>query len=607
VTYEAKLWIYHIMCRIAGIISKQLNTNQIQAKVTAMCKVLKHGGPDDEGIFCAENIGLVFGHRRLSIIDLSCNGHQPMADINKNAFITFNGEIYNYLELKDQLIQLGAKFNSNSDTEVIIQAYLHWGVAAFAKLRGMFAFALYDIEKSLTYLVRDSMGIKPLYYHIKDDELSFASEVKALHAADIATDVNQRWVIRFLAFGHVPEPETTLTNVFNLPKGNFLCWDHSHSTYKIVPYTATSYIPFITNITLAEKAIREGLQIAIKRQLIADAPVGVFLSGGVDSSLVTLLANYEQRQHLKTISIFFNEKAYDERTYQQQISDKIEGEKFTHLVKQHDFEESFPAILDAMDMPTTDGVNTWFISKYARQDGVKAVLSGLGADELFGGYPSFNRINYIKYLRMIPSALLKATNYLAADQFKRINYLSSAHPYADYLFLRGLFAPTEIAEILNCDEKQVYDVLFSNDDIPNPGITNKEKAAWFETNLYMQNQLLRDTDVMSMSHGLEVRVPFLDEDFQQIVNSIAPDIRFDKDQPKKILVDAFKDILPEYVWNRPKMGFSFPLQQWMGQHPEISNENLYKNKKAKSVIRKFKNDRVHWSKAFALYQIQIHA
>jgi asparagine synthase (glutamine-hydrolysing) len=595
------------MCRIVGIISKELNINDIQAKVIAMCNVLKHGGPDDEGVFTAEDTGLIFGHQRLSIIDLSSNGHQPMADINKKAWITFNGEIYNYPELKDELVKLGAKFNSSSDTEVIIQAYLYWGMASFGKLRGMFAFALYDVQKALTYLVRDTMGIKPLYYHVQGRQLSFASEVKALQEAGIATTVNKNWVIRFLAFGHVPEPETTFVNVFNLPKANFLCWDHSNSSYKISPYNTLSATNYITDITLAKEAINSKLRAAVKRQLVSDAPIGVFLSGGVDSSLVTLLANQQKQQELKTISIFFNEKAYDERAYQQEVFNKIQGEKFTHLVQQQDFENSLSAILQAMDIPTTDGINAWFISKYARQDGVKAVLSGLGADELFGGYPSFHRINYIKYLRSIPSTFLKAVNYLGADQYKRVKYLSNNHTNADYLFLRGLFAPEEIADILDCEEKEVYKVLFSDIETPNPGITNKEKAAWFETNMYMQNQLLRDTDVMSMSHGLEVRVPFLDEDFQQTVNSIAPDIRFDKEQPKKLLVDAFKDFLPQSIWNRPKMGFSFPLQEWMAQHKEIGAENLYKSKKARNVIKAFKNNKIHWSKAFALYQIQKHA
>jgi len=177
-----------------------------------MCQALKHGGPDDEGIFCDEKANLVFGHRRLSIIDLSQNGHQPMADVQQRVWITFNGEIYNYPDLKEKLLNLGAKFHSGTDTEVIIQAYLHWGMAAFSKLRGMFAFALYDVEKRLTYLVRDSSGVKPLYYHIKGGQLSFSSEVKALKKAGIANETDETWPVRFLAYGHIPEPYTTLKN-----------------------------------------------------------------------------------------------------------------------------------------------------------------------------------------------------------------------------------------------------------------------------------------------------------------------------------------------------------------------------------------------------------
>jgi asparagine synthase (glutamine-hydrolysing) len=354
------------------------------------------------------------------------------------------------------------------------------------------------------------------------------------------------------------------------------------------------------------EAIADGLKTAVSRQLIADAPIGVFLSGGIDSSIITLLASKYKQQQLKTISIFFNDKAYDESAYQQEVLKKIGGEKFSHLVKQHDFDEAFPAILNAMDMPTTDGVNTWFISKYARQDGVKAVLSGIGGDELFGGYPSFNRMWLTRLLRILPAKALKQTDQLGINTLKRLSYLTTDHYHADYLFLRGLFVPLEISGILDCTEKEVNDTLFGQPDVVLNGITEKQRAAWFETNLYMQNQLLRDTDVMGMSHGLEVRVPFLDEDFQAAVDNISSAVRFGN-KPKGLLVDSFKDILPPAVWKRRKMGFSFPLQQWMAQNNDLVAEDLYTSKKAKNIIKAFKNDKVHWSKAFALYQIQKHA
>jgi len=595
------------MCRIAGIISTSLEKFDRNDKVKRMCHVLKHGGPDDEGIFDDQESGLTFGHRRLSIIDLSHNGHQPMADAQQRVWITFNGEIYNYLELKDQLIKLGARFISSTDTEVIISAYIYWGIAAFAKLRGIFAFALYDKEKALTYLVRDSSGIKPLYYCAKEEQFSFASEVKALKAAGLAGEADPEWQIRFLAYGHIPEPYTTLKNVYSLPKGEFLCWNHKKASCDIHSYHVIFNKTGIDDPASAKEAIKKTLGFAVRRQLMADAPIGVFLSGGIDSSLLTLLAEKEKKTQLKTISIYFNEKAYDESMYQNLVFKQISGEKFSHLVKQSDFEDFLPQIIGDMDLPTTDGINTWCISKFAHDDGLKAVLSGLGADELFGGYPSFNRIRYIKTARKYPASLFKFANHSAVDAYRKIAFLTYNHPIADYLFLRGLYSPADISAILDTDITHVEDVLFANRKLPYVRNYDEQDAGWFEVNLYMQNQLLRDTDVMGMSHGLEVRVPFLDEDFIRVTEGINPAIRFDKSRPKKLLIDSFSDMLPEAIWNRTKMGFTFPLQDWMKENKEITNESLYKRSKSKSIIKSFKNNSVHWSKAFALFQIQMHA
>lgn len=595
------------MCRIAGMISTNLKPGEIREKVTIMCDSLQHGGPDDQGIFSNDKMGLVFGHRRLAIIDLSKNGHQPMADMQQKVWITFNGEIYNYPDLKNQLRSLGARFHSDTDTEVIIAAYIYWGMAAFSKLRGIFALALYDTEKALTYLVRDSSGVKPLYYHIENGQLSFASEVQALKKAGIANETDANWQIRFLAYGHIPEPNTTLKNVCSLPKGEFLCWHHYKNTYEMHSYHVISNTPRITDINEAKSTIHAALKSAVHRQLIADAPIGVFLSGGIDSSLITLLANQQKKSLLKTISIYFNEKAYDERMYQNLVLKEIEGDKFAHLVTQPDFEQFLPQIVSDMDMPTTDGINTWFISKYAHEDGLKAVLSGIGGDELFGGYPSFNRIKHIKTLRKLPAPLFKAGKYFTSDRYHKISYLNYKHPIADYLLLRGLYTPDDIAEILDTTLDNVEDVLFSNRQLPYVRKYDELDAAWFETNLYMKNQLLRDTDVMGMSHGLEIRVPFLDEDFKCMAEHIASEIRFHSHQPKKLLIDSFADILPEAVWKRSKMGFTFPLQEWLREDTEINNINLYSGKKAQSIVKAFKNNLMHWSKAFALYQIRVHA
>lgn len=592
------------MCRIAGIIS-DTPVADATARVKAMCDVLQHGGPDDSGLHIQADAGLVFGHRRLSIIDLTKNGHQPMCDSAQKAWITFNGEIYNYRELKAQLLSKGAKFISDTDTEVIIHGYLHWGEACFEKLRGMFAFALYDATNKNVYLVRDSSGIKPLYYSLRGGQLAFASEIKAFKAAGLINRPDNRWPVWLLAFGNIPEPFTTLQDTFSLPKGSFLRRSPD-GKYALKSYLTPQNGPPVTDLQSAHEGIHQHLQKAVERQLISDAPIGVFLSGGVDSSLLSLLANTQEQKQLKTISIFFDEKKYDERHYQNAVLERIDGENFSHLVQQHDFNGHFAQIMTAMDIPTTDGINSWFISKYAHDAGLKAVLSGIGADELFGGYPSFKRISYLKYLRKMPSAFFSWAGILNTTIYKRLAYLKYQHPAADYLFIRGLNTPMDIAAVLDMDEKQVDEILFGTNDFPHLGPYDKLHAAWFETNLYMQNQLLRDTDVMSMAHGLEVRVPFLDEDFQNFAARIDPTIRFDNARPKKILIDSFKSLLPEQVWNRPKMGFSFPLETWMRENPQICEESMYANAAAKNLIRKFKVGKVHWSRAFALYQIQRH-
>lgn len=572
----------------------------LKQKVELMCDAQKHGGPDDSGLFIEQNIGLAFGHRRLAIIDLSANGHQPMSDTGNRAYITFNGEIYNYLELRDELISLGADFRSDSDTEVIIQAYLHWGTPSFSKLRGIFAFGLFDKEKQITYLVRDSKGVKPLYYAAFDNSLAFASEVKAFKAAEIAVDEDPDWPIRFLAFGNIPEPFTTLQNVYSLAKSSYLCWDHQNSTFGITSYDIVE-TSRLADETTTENAISNTFGKAIKRQLIADAPIGVFLSGGIDSSLIALLANQQKNSQLNTVSIHFEERAYDESQYQTVVQQQLGGQKFNHLITQANFDENFSNVLTAMDMPTTDGINTWFISYFARKDGLKAVLSGIGGDELFGGYPSFKRIKYIGFLRKLPAWLL---NLLALmdDRLKRVTYLKQKHYLADYLFLRGIFSIEEIEELTGTDAKKIFGILFENIPDKSLGSYDAAYASWLETNVYMQNQLLRDTDVMGMSHGLEIRVPFLDEEFCNVANNIPANIRFKR---KKLLVDAFAGLLPKQVWDRPKMGFTFPLQQWL-KHSVISNVESYQTNKAKQMIGRFLNNRLHWSKVFALYQVRQH-
>ncbi|MCX2585049.1 asparagine synthase (glutamine-hydrolyzing) [Pedobacter sp. MR22-3] len=592
------------MCRIAGVIDKKAYPDQLRQDVQQMCDVMRHGGPDDEGFYTDEAGGLGFGHRRLALIDLTAGGHQPMFGPEEKLVITFNGEIYNFPELKKELSAAGYPFHTQSDTEVILAAYQAWGVNGFRKLNGMFAFALYDRSKQLSYLVRDQSGIKPLYYAIQNQRLIFSSEVKAFKETCYPFIENKDWKMYFLAFGHIPQPFTTLQDVFSLKPGHYLKWDHQQQLHEIISFEQSPPSPSVTSSLEAAANLGKSLEAAVHRHLIADAPIGVFLSGGIDSSIITLLANQHTGKHLQSLSVNFTDQAFSEEKYQKIITAKTSGIHRTYLIEAQDFDADFEKIMGAMDQPTNDGINSWFVNKYAKENGLKAVLSGVGADELLGGYPSFSRMKIINILKKIPRFLLRLCNRLPSEKLKRIYYLSYRNPIGEYLFLRGFFTPETIARILNIEKKEI-DQLFENfpmDEEIN-ALSGAERISWLETRIFMQNQLLKDTDFMSMSHGVEVRVPFLDQHFLETINSIATPQRFPAEK-KGLLIQAFKKILPEAIWKRPKMGFSFPLQQWFIQGGQITNEQIYADHDfARHLMERFKSGKIHWSKAFALYQV----
>ncbi|MDB5120187.1 MAG: hypothetical protein JWN56_1405 [Sphingobacteriales bacterium] len=593
------------MCRIAGIISHQTEPSHLYSQVQAMCDSMKHGGPDDGGIYINAETRVCLGNRRLSLLDLSQAGHQPMANLQQNLHITYNGEIYNFKELRTELKTYGYSFRSDTDTEVILVAYEHWKENSFGRFIGMFAFALVDKTLGKTYLVRDQSGIKPLYYSTTDSNLIFSSEIKAFAKTSFDFKINERWKVYLLALGHIPEPFTTLESVESLPKGSFLTWDNRSASHTTTAFYTFTYTEKIIDITYAIEKVRYGIEEAVKRNLIADAPLGVFLSGGIDSSILTLVADKYKKEDLNTLSIQFEETDYSEKKYQALVNNKTSAQHRDYVFNYKLFTKNFQSILSAMDQPSTDGINSWFVSKCAKENGLKAVLSGLGADELFGGYPSFQRMHKLATLKMLPKRLLRLAENHEDPKFKRLYYLSYNNPIGEYLFLRGFFTPTTIAAILDANHKEVDNIL-ANFPLKQ-GINNLKdgnRASWLETNLYMENQLLKDTDYMSMSHGVEVRVPYLDPELINTVFNIKQEIKYSKKLPKSLLISAFKDILPEPIWNRKKMGFTFPFQEWMRKYKEICDPELYVNKTSKKMITNFGLGRLHWSSAFALYHIR---
>ena len=568
-----------------------------------MCRVMAHGGPDGEGVDDFGEQGFAFGHRRLALLDLTDAGHQPMADAERRYLLTYNGEIYNYQELKSELRNY--PFKTGTDTEVILAGYATWGVDVFSKLKGMFALCLFDKKAQVSYIVRDPGGIKPLYYSNNNGTTVFASEIRAFKATNYNFRENPNWKVYFLAFGHIPEPYTTLENVSVLPKGCFAIVNHQTGTCTLQRFNSNgSEAHPILNEESAIHLVNKGLSEAVQGHLLADAKIGVFLSGGIDSSILTLVAHKNSGAKLHSLSINFQEEEFSEKTYQDMLTVGQDFQHSTYMVTYKDFEENFNKILKAIDQPSNDCINSWFVSKYAREQGLKAVLSGVGADEIFGGYPSFKKMRLIKYLQQLPKWVLRSSSLIPSMRVRRLHYLSYKNTIGQYLFLRGFFTPAVIARLLNMSESKVDKLLAAFPVDPNlSGLSDGEKASWIETNLYMQNQLLRDTDVMSMSHGLEIRVPYLDQDLDKFLRQIDPKLKFEQHRPKQLLIDSFRDMLPERIWNRPKMGFTFPFANWLKRNEQITNLNHYPNGYAKELINKFKKGRLHWSKAFALYQV----
>jgi len=584
------------MCRIAGI-AGHLSSSRTGA-VQAMLNRLAHGGPDDEGIY---NDNLVtLGHRRLSIIDLTSGGHQPMLSEDESLAITFNGEIYNFQVLRKELESLGKSFKTQTDTEVILQAYRQWGVQCFQRLEGIFAFGLYDKKENKLLLVRDQIGVKPLYYSLRNNQVIFSSEVRAFKAVDPAWPENKDWCILFLAFGSLPQPATTLHGVHDLEPGTWMEINLNHFTAVRHTYYSENANPLQVNKGEELLLIRAAVIDAVKKNLIADAPLGVFLSGGIDSSLLTLLADQYQ-EVVKSISINFDDTSFDERPFQKKVLERTHhADHIAHRVTSRMFWDSLDDIWRAMDQPTVDGVNMYFVSRSAHRDGLKAVLSGVGADEVFGGYASFRRIQSVKFLRSMLPFKESFSDWMGAlnPSYKRLVFLDIEGPVGDYLFLRGIHTPDVIASLLNVSEREVWNVLQNISVYIPPNVPDNEYISQLESKIYMTNQLLKITDVMGMWHGLEVRVPFLDTELIRKFHSIPTPIRYPKLGTKKLLTDTFSDLLPEEIVSRKKQGFTFPLSVWIKEDADKLKSLTGQN--TDTIVTDFLHGRGHWSKSWSL-------
>ena len=576
------------MCGILGQISKDShNVNTFRQALLS----LTHRGPDDLQIFSDEYIML--GHTRLSIIDLSIGGSQPMISSCGNYILVYNGEIYNFTELRMTLSKKGYTFKSSSDSEVLLNGYIEYGENIASKLNGMFAFAIYEKKNKTIFLARDKSGIKPLYYFHNENCFAFSSELKGL--IRFSKELNQKSKVLFLLFGYVPEPETVFKNIFSFPSGSFGVY--KDSTLKIKNYT---FFDFNTKLTKSYEEITDEVfktfNGAINRHLVSDAPIGVFLSGGLDSSLITSVAS-KYKKKLHTVSLNFFEEDYSEGSYQDLIANKFKTHHTNYIIDKKIFFQSIEDFFKIMEQPSIDGLNTYLISKVARESGLKVVLSGLGADELFFGYSSFTNANILKNMSKIPYFFLKI--FENSKKYRKLEFLNVDTELAYYLPSRGLFSPTEVSKLLDEDLQSVYDIIYELSELYSTNHIKdiKDKICSFELELYMKSQLLKDSDVFGMANSLEIRVPFLDIDLLNLslkIRSINKMGKFNKN----LLISSLAKDIPSEIYHRKKMGFTLPFEHW-----------FLPNLKTDPGVIKFKN-RLNpkfdygWSRLWALYVME---
>jgi len=567
------------MCRIAGIIAPDTRA------IVLMRESMAHGGPDDAGLY--EEPGIALAHRRLSIIDLSSDGHQPMSSRDGQTILVYNGELYNYLELKQELQNFGRSFATRTDTEVVLQAFEHWGTDCFNRFNGMFALAVYHRPTQTLTLARDHAGIKPLYYATPThDTFVFASETRAFKHYNPDWKENASWRSLFLTFGHMPSPYTTLDGVHMLVRGSFLEYKVQSSKFEVQSYLK----PFRTS----DFGLRTSLETTVKRQLVSDAPIGLFLSGGIDSSVLTFCAQPILGDNLRTSSLVFDEQAFSELPYQQAVAEASGAHHMPFTLTKRDFEDSLDDALEAMDQPSTDGLNSYFVCRQARAAGLTVALSGLGADELLGGYPSFQYRQYVDKLRLFPKSILRNSVRFLDQKWQKAAFLSIPGTLGENLFYRGLFHPADTARLTGQSEADVWRLLENlydpeADDASN--LRGGARVSRIELRYYMKNQLLKDTDFMSMWHGLEVRVPFLDREFMAACEVLGNSV-FDTHPAKKVLIDAFPE-LPRMVWDRPKKGFTLPFEKWLRGSERFDGLG--------EVREKFEKGQLSWSRLWGAY------
>lgn len=626
------------MCGICGCVGIR-PVERSESIVRRMMDALRHRGPDDEGFLSSPPVTL--GMRRLSIIDLA-GGHQPVWNEAGTVAAIVNGEIYNFRELRRELELLGHRFRTCSDTEVVVHAFEAWGKGFLSRLRGMFALALVETsasqsEASSLLIARDRFGIKPLYYVQQAGSFLFASEVRALLATRcVEPELSLQSLESYLLWGSVCEPMTLVEGIFSLPPGHCLQIETRESLRfgRPEPFwnareeisrkrTEQARLPGSNRVV---EDVRAGLEDAVRSHLVADVPVGIFLSSGLDSTAIAAFAS-RARKGIETFTVRFEESGYDESAAARRTAQVLGTEHREVLVTGAEMRANLNAAIAAFDQPSMDGVNTFCVSRAAHMAGLKVALSGLGGDELFGGYPSFRRASFISSLAassaFVPSSLRRAFSAAlrAAVPSAALSKLSAAWDDAAALphpcnFLRLLFSPQQVLPMLAGPAQafrstpwwqwlaSVADEAASFDEF--------SAVSWLEMRSYMLNTLLRDTDAMSMSQSLEIRVPFLDSILVEKILSLTSAEKRIASQPKALLAAALRGVIPAELLERPKRPFTFPWVRWLRgdlrdvvakslREPSAALADVFTRDAMLHVWSDFEAGRTTWSRPWSLY------
>lgn len=578
------------MCRITGFIDNNFKGNyDVKQCIVNMTESLKHGGPDDFGLYIDEENGIALGHRRLSIIDLSASGHQPMSF--RNYLITYNGEIYNYKELVLELKEAGYSFHSNSDTEMILVAFHHWGLECINRFVGMFVFAILDTNTNKLTLVRDRFGVKPLYYYHTEGLFIFASELKALyHHPKFKAVINANVIPDFIRFGYIKAPYCIYQNTFKLDKGSLLELE-SNGVVKITKYYDVKSIYYNSEVKAYsdQEAISQCEKIltqAFNYRMVSDAPVGMFLSGGIDSTLVTAILQSGSSKPLNTFTIGFAENEYNEAEYAKQTSQHLGTNHNEIYCNENDFVNILDELPDIFDEPFADSssIPTLLVSKLARES-VTVSLSADGGDELFGGYLKY-KANYDYYdkLKYIPLSIRKQLSNVGHhispkiifNLFSRLNdnkyqfldwrwpkfiqSVKAENPVHFQYLISNYISDSRFKSLLAEAENNYPELLH---DIP---IKKNMKYSYFgmiDLDSYLEGDILTKLDRTSMSVALEGREPFLDQNILDFSFSLHDKFKIRSGETKWILRQVLKKYVPQKFIDRPKKGFAIPVSKWL--------------------------------------------